>query len=82
MPHIDISMMSGRDDETKKRVAEAVLETMMKELGCQRSHLSVAIHDVDPADWNETVHEKVDPSKVYAGEVYKAEQGLPENRVL
>lgn len=73
MPHIDISMMTGRDDETKKRVADAVVETMMKELGCQRSHLSVAIHDVDPDKWNETVYDTVDKDKVYSGEVYKAE---------
>ena len=73
MPHIDISMFAGRDDETKKKVAEAVVETMMETLGCQTSHLSVAIHDVDPAKWNEEVHDKVDTSKVYAGEVYKAE---------
>ena len=71
MPHVDIRMFSGRDDETKKRVAEAVVETMMKELGCQRSHLSVAINDVDPADWNEKVHDTVDPSTVYAGEVFE-----------
>ena len=46
---------------------------MMKELGCQRSHLSVAIHDVAPENWNEEVHDKVDASLVYSGEVYKAE---------
>ncbi len=71
MPHIDISMFSGRDDETKKRVAEAIVETMMKELGCQRSHLSVAIHDVDPADWNDKIKANIDTSKLYAGEVYE-----------
>lgn len=70
MPHVDISMFSGRDDELKKKVADAIVETMMRELGCQRSHLSVAIHDVDPADWNEKVRDKVDVSKVYAGEVF------------
>ena len=43
-------MFSGRDDELKKKVADAIVETMIKELGCQRSHLSVAIHDVDPAE--------------------------------
>lgn len=63
-------MFSGRDDELKKKVADAIVETMMRELGCQRSHLSVAIHDVDPADWNEKVRDKVDVSKVYAGEVF------------
>jgi phenylpyruvate tautomerase PptA (4-oxalocrotonate tautomerase family) len=73
MPHIDISMFAGRDDETKKKVAEAVVETMMKELGCQRNHLSVAIHDYDPAEWNENekVGSKVDKSKLYAGEVFE-----------
>ena len=71
MPHVDIKMFSGRDDDTKKRVAEAVVETMMKELGCQRSHLSVSINDVDPSEWNEKVHDKVDASTVYAGEVFE-----------
>ena len=71
MPHVDISMLPGRDDELKKKVAEAVLETMLKELGCQRSHLSVAIHDVELSEWNEKVHDKVDASKVYAGEVFE-----------
>ncbi len=71
MPHVEINMFKGRDEETKKKVAEAIMETMMKELGCQRSHLSVAINDIDPADWNETVHDKVDVSTVYAGEVFE-----------
>ena len=50
------------DDDSKK-----------EELGCQKSHLSVAIHDVAPENWNEEVHDKVDASLVYSGEVYKAE---------
>ncbi len=64
-------MFSGRTEEKKKEVAEAVVEAMMESLGCERSHLSVAIHDIDPARWNEEVKEKVDASKVYAGEVFE-----------
>ena len=64
-------MFSGRTEEKKKEVAEAVVEAMMDSLGCERSHLSVAIHDIDPAKWNEEVKEKVDASKVYAGEVFE-----------
>jgi len=64
-------MFSGRIEEKKKEVAEAVVEAMMESLGCERSHLSVAIHDIDPAKWNEEVKEKVDASKVYAGEVFE-----------
>lgn len=64
-------MFSGRTEEKKKEVAEAVVEAMMESLGCERSHLSVAIHDIDPAKWNEEVKAKVDASKVYAGEVFE-----------
>jgi len=71
MPHVEIKMFSGRTDEQKKEVAEAVVKAMMDSLGCQRSHLSVAIHDVDPAKWNEEVKDKVDASKIYAGEVFE-----------
>ena len=72
MPHITIDMFAGRDDETKKRVADAIVETMIKELGCQPSHLSVAIHDVKPENWNEEVGSTVNTEEIYAGEVYKA----------
>lgn len=71
MPHIDIKMFAGRTDEQKKKAAEAVVEAMMESLGCERSHLSVAVHDYDPAEWNEKVGNKVDRSKVYAGEVFE-----------
>ncbi len=33
MPHITIDMFTGRDDESKK-IADAIVETMMGELGC------------------------------------------------
>ena len=69
MPHVDINMFAGRDDETKKRVADAIVETMIKELGCAKDHLSVAIHDVDPADWD-AFAETVDKDSVVAGKVY------------
>ena len=72
MPHVDIKMFAGRDDETKKKVADAIVETMMKELGCAKNHLSVSIHDVKPENWNEEVGEKVNKDELFAGEVYKA----------
>ena len=64
-------MFAGRDEETKKRVADALVETMIKELGCAKEHLSVAIHDVNPAEWDEKIADKVDEAKVYAGKVYR-----------
>lgn len=73
MPHIDVEWFAGRDAETKKKVAEALVETMIKEVGCQREHLSVAFHDHDPSDWNSEVRDKVDPETVVLGEVYTVE---------
>ena len=72
MPHVEIKMFAGRDEELKKKVADAIVDTMIAELGCAKEHLSVAIHDVDPADWNEEVGAKVDKNEVYAGKVYEA----------
>lgn len=72
MPHVEINMMSGRPEELKKKVAEDIMQAMMDSLGCERSHLSVSIIDVDPADWNEKMGKKVDKETIYAGELYEA----------
>ena len=71
MPHIKINMFEGRTDELKKKVADAIVETMMKELGCERSHLSVAIHDVKPENWDEEIGAKIDKDEIYAGQIFK-----------
>ena len=72
MPHVEINMMSGRSEELKKKVAEDIVQAMMDSLGCERSHLSVSIIDVDPAEWNEKMGNKVDKETIYAGELYEA----------
>ena len=72
MPHVEISMMKGRPEELKKKVAEDIVQAMMDSLGCERSHLSVSIIDVDPAEWNEKMGAKVDKDSIYAGELYEA----------
>ena len=72
MPHVEINMMSGRSEELKKKVAEDIVQAMMDSLGCERSHLSVSIIDVDPAEWNEKMSKKVDKDTIYAGELYEA----------
>ena len=72
MPHVEINMMSGRSEELKKKVAEDIVQAMMDSLGCERSHLSVSIIDVDPAEWNEKMSKKVDKETIYAGALYEA----------
>ena len=71
MPHVDINMYAGRDDETKKRLADAIAETMIQQLGCDPSHLSVAIYDREPEKWGEFA-QTVNEENVVFGKIFKA----------
>jgi len=66
MPHITIQMYPGRDAETKKRLADAILETASKELNREKTHFSVSIVDVPQEDWKKEVYDKVvgDPNTI------------------
>lgn len=59
MPHITIQMYPGRDEEIKKRLAEAIVETASKELERGKEHFSVSIVDVPQNEWKEKVYDKV-----------------------
>lgn len=59
MPHIAIKMYPGRDEATKKRLADAILETASKELARGKEHFSVSIEDVPQDEWKEKVYDKV-----------------------
>ena len=59
MPHITIQMYPGRDEEIKKRLAEAIVETASKELERGKEHFSVCIVDVPQDEWKEKVYDKV-----------------------
>ena len=59
MPHITIQMYPGRDQVTKKRLADAILETASKELAREKEHFSVSIVDVPQDEWKEKVYDKV-----------------------
>ena len=59
MPHISIKMYPGRDEATKKRLAQAILETASKELERGTEHFSVSIEDVPQENWKEAVYDKV-----------------------
>ena len=59
MPHITIQMYPGRDEETKKRLADAVLETASRELERGKEHFSVSVVDVPQDEWKEKVYDRV-----------------------
>lgn len=52
MPHVDITMIPGRDDEAKLEIARKVQDFLAKELGIEEKFVSVSIEDVAKEDWN------------------------------
>ena len=46
MPHIAITMIPGRDEATKRTLAQKAQEFMVKELGVEPKFVSVSIQDV------------------------------------
>ncbi|MBR5933832.1 MAG: tautomerase family protein [Treponema sp.] len=63
MPHIAIKMYPGRDEATKKKLADAILETASRELARGKEHFSVSIEDVPQDEWKEKVYDKVKSDK-------------------
>ncbi len=59
MPHITIQMYPGRDEETKKRLADAIIDTASRELGRGKEHFSVSVVDVPQEEWKSEVYDKV-----------------------
>lgn len=53
MPHIDITMYPGRNNEIKNRLAEKVQQTVADELKVDKGAVSVSIEDVPKDKWDE-----------------------------
>lgn len=51
MPHIDITMITGRDDTAKKEIAVKVQQFLAKELNIDEKFVSVSIEDVEKGEW-------------------------------
>ena len=53
MPHVDITMSPGRNDQAKKEIAEKVQNFLAKELGIDKGFVSVSIEDIPKEKWQE-----------------------------
>lgn len=53
MPHVDITMIPGRDHETKKVIAQKVQKFLGQELQIDEKFVSVSIEDVPKEKWAE-----------------------------
>ena len=58
MPHLEIKCFPGRSEEQKALCAEKVAQAAAEALGCKLSSVSVAIKEVEQADWKPQVWDK------------------------
>ena len=57
MPHVAITMIPGRDDETKQALAKKTQAFLVQELGIDPKFVSVSIQDVPMEDWNQSMEQ-------------------------
>jgi len=56
MPHVTIKLYPGRSEEQKQKLADAVAAQVATIAQCKPSSVSVALKEVEPADWAEQVY--------------------------
>jgi 4-oxalocrotonate tautomerase len=68
MPHVIVKLWSGRSEQQKRKLADAVTKAVMESLDYDEESVSVSLEEFAPADWTETVY-KPDiingPGKLY-----------------
>jgi 4-oxalocrotonate tautomerase len=68
MPHIIVKLATGKPDQVKARLAEAIVKSVMEVLNCGEAPVSLAIEEIEPRDWAEKVYKPEilnGPGKLY-----------------
>ena len=76
MPHITIKMLKGRTDEQKKLAADKVAAALVDAIGCNADHISVAVEDFTPVEWQDEFRKEVTESQ----HIYKEPHYDPKER--
>jgi 4-oxalocrotonate tautomerase len=56
MPHVIVKLWPGKSEEQKSRLAERIAEDVMEVLGYGEESVSVAMEEIDSAEWVEKVY--------------------------
>jgi len=67
MPHVIVKMYTGRTEDQKNQLAEAITRDVVEIAKCEEKSVSVAIEEVDPSQW---------PEKVYRPDILNNEANL------
>jgi 4-oxalocrotonate tautomerase len=56
MPHVIVKMYPGRTGEQKNKLAQAITDAVTSIAKCEEKSVSVAIEEIAPENWAETVY--------------------------
>ncbi|MGB4984732.1 MAG: tautomerase family protein [Erysipelotrichaceae bacterium] len=59
MPHIQVKMYPGRDEDTKNTLSKALEEAMISVLGCSSDAISISIDEVEKNNWQEVYDNEI-----------------------
>jgi len=76
MPHISIKMLKGRTEQKKEAVAEALTQTLCKELKASPEHVSVTIEDYTAKEWQNVFKKEITDKK---DKLYKSPEYDPKD---
>lgn len=65
MPHIAIKMYPGRDEETKKNLAEKTRNFIMQEMNIEAKYISVSVEEVEKENWEKEVVGQIAEKDLY-----------------
>ncbi|MEW6673087.1 MAG: tautomerase family protein [Thermodesulfobacteriota bacterium] len=57
MSHVSVKLFPGRSEQTKQRLADAIVEDVVNIIGGDEASVSVSIEDVSSSDWKQQVYD-------------------------
>lgn len=63
MPHIQVSLYPGRDDELKSKMACELKSTIVEKIGIPKEAISVSIEDIEADDFENTIQNRLKNEK-------------------
>ena len=65
MPHIAVSMYPGRDDETKREIAEKMQQFYVETFGVDQEAVSVSIVEIPGEEFSDAIQQRYRPEDLY-----------------
>ena len=56
MPHVVVKLASGRSAEQRQQLADKIAQDVAAILKCKEELISVALEEITPADWMDSVY--------------------------